>query len=254
MIKRIVHHRYGGEAAVTLSFAQYRAMLVPEIGANLISFRDVERGLHFLRTPPAHDMQQFKQSAPCVNGIPVLFPPNRYEDGTFTFQHHRYQFPINEAKTHTHLHGLLHSVPWRVVGTGTLPEQVYVDVAQNVDANHPAYRYFPHPFTFVIRYALSMEGLQQSVYVQNTGPHAMPFMLGFHTTLNVPFASGGDGADYSFTATIGKRWELNDRQLPTGLHQTLSTREHQLQNDGIPRSSERWTTITPRRKKTGEIT
>ena len=51
----------------------------------------------------------------------------------------------------------------------------------------------------------------------------MPCMLGFHTAVNAPFAPGSNMEDCTFSMTIGDRWELDQRMLPTERTQPLSS-------------------------------
>lgn len=73
---------YNGEQAIWLQAGRYEAVVLPDVGANLIAFRDIEKEYRFLREPALEEMEAFKER-PIVHGIPVLFPPNRYEDGKF---------------------------------------------------------------------------------------------------------------------------------------------------------------------------
>ncbi|WP_157061890.1 aldose 1-epimerase [Alicyclobacillus ferrooxydans] len=233
MKRSVEHESFHGEEAVTLRFGRYLATVLPECGGNLIRFDDVERGLHFLHTPEESQMDHFKTGNPFVYGIPVLFPPNRYEDGKFTLNNRKYEFPVNEESTHNHLHGFLYNVPWSVEDTGCTDERAYVSLSLKVNKHHSVYRYFPHEFKITICYALSENGLAQDVRVENTGVDPMPCMLAFHTTVRVPFADDSNLNDYQFTATIGDRWELTDRMLPTGRHQLLTPEERQMQSSGV---------------------
>ncbi|MCF8567327.1 aldose 1-epimerase [Alicyclobacillus tolerans] len=232
MRSSVKFHQYNGEKAVTMSFGRYTAMILPDIGGNLVSFVDTERNLNFLRTPQSDEMMAFK-SYPVVYGIPVLFPPNRYQDGTFTFNGREYRFPINEIDTNNHLHGFLYDLPWHVDVSGTSEAISQVMLFQEVDHNHPIYQFWPHHFKITICYRLSDEGLQQEVRVRNIGGDCMPLMLAFHTTLNVPFSPESTRSDYTCAITIGDRWELSKRMLPTGNFQALTSNEEQLKGDGI---------------------
>ncbi|KPV44336.1 aldose 1-epimerase [Alicyclobacillus ferrooxydans] len=226
----VKEHNYNGTQAVSLYAGAYHAMVLPELGGNLVAFEDSERGLQFLRTPS--DLESFRKH-PVLYGIPVLFPPNRYEDGTFTVNGKTYHLPINETDKHNHLHGFLKDVPWDVSAIGTTDRTAFIELKSGISKARESYRYFPHEFTITIRYTLSTYGLQQEVAVKNVGPDAMPFMLGFHTTLAVPFAKESNQADYSLKVTLGDRWEMSDRMLPTGRIQPLSVEEKQMQGDGI---------------------
>lgn len=228
----VKHHTYGGEAAVTFWSGRYSAMILPAIGGNLVAFEEADRQLTFLHTPSEEDMDAFRK-APHVYGWPVLFPPNRMEDGTFTWNGRSYQFPVNEAETHNHIHGFLRGVPWGVVAAGSSTEEAFVEVAVHVDAGHPVYVYFPHDFTVSIRYTLSQQGLRQDVRVTNHGPERMPLMLGFHTTLQVPFDAASRPEDYTFAATVEERWEMSERMLPTGRHLELTDEEIAMRGAGV---------------------
>ncbi|PAD75776.1 aldose 1-epimerase [Paenibacillus campinasensis] len=223
---------YQGEKAVWLQFGPYEAVVLPEIGGNLIAFRDTESGYRFLREPAESEMEQFKAN-PGVHGIPVLFPPNRYEDGKFPWNGKTYQFPVNEESTGNHLHGFLHTIPWRVEEFGSTASESYVTVSVKIDENHPVYRMLPHTFTFRLRYALSEDGLSQHVFIRNEGRESMPCLLAFHTAVNAPFAPGSTEADCKVKLTIGERWELDGRMLPTGKYQPLTGEEKQLQGEGV---------------------
>lgn len=231
--RSVVYHKYCGEDAVTASYGPYEMTVLPEMGGNLISFQDKERGFKFLRTPDDKDIDIIKHQKKFVFGMPVLFPPNRYDGGTFTLDGHRYRLPINELQRENHLHGLLHDIPWHVVDAGVSSNQAHIELQQTIDAHHPVYQYFPHCLTITIRYALSDEGLLQGVRVRNTGRTVLPCLLAFHTTFNVPFATGSAAEDYTFMATIGKRWELSERMLPTGEFQELSTEELKMSAEGV---------------------
>jgi aldose 1-epimerase len=223
---------YHGEKAVWLKSERYEAVILPGIGGNLIAFRDVERGYKFLHEPEAEEMESFK-ARPIIHGIPVLFPPNRYEDGKFPWNGKTYQFPVNEEKTGNHLHGFVHNIPWQVDEFGSTDMESFVTVSLTVDKGHSVYTYLPHSFTIRLRYSLSDAGLLQHVWIRNNGEEKMPCLLAFHTAINAPFAPEGSAKDYRVKLTVGQRWELSDRMLPTGEHQPLTAEEEQLRDEGV---------------------
>lgn len=224
--------QFHDEAAIWLQWGQYESAVLPNIGANLIAFRDHSRDLTILREPSAEEMNDFRAN-PGIHGIPVLFPPNRYEDGTFSFNGHTYVFPVNEEKTGNHLHGFFHTAKWNVDDYNTSATESYVVLSISIDKNHEIYTYLPHKFTLKLRYSLSDQGLLQHVSVHNEGTTAMPCMIAFHTAINAPFAKGSQADDYTYTMTIENRWELNDRMLPTGNYQAMSSEEEQMSKAGL---------------------
>ncbi|MFC3770686.1 aldose 1-epimerase [Paenibacillus sp. GCM10012303] len=220
-----------GERAIWLKFGPYEAALLPEVGGNLVAFRDAENGFRYLREPEADEMEAFKQR-PMVHGIPVLFPPNRYEDGNFPWNGQTYKLPVTEPGRNNHIHGFFYNIPWQVDDYGADAGSSYVVVAQRVDESHPAFAYFPHKFTIKIRYSLSKDGLTQETGVRNDGLQPMPCTLGFHTTVNAPFAPGSTPSDCSFRMTVGERIELNERMLPTGRFSALDADEEKMKGAG----------------------
>ncbi|CAM2814347.1 aldose 1-epimerase [Paenibacillus sediminis] len=224
--------KYKGERAVWLKYDRYEAVLLPELGGNLIAFRDTVSQYSLLREPAEENMNDFKQN-PFEYGIPVLFPPNRYEDGKLAWNGKVYQLPVNEPATGNHLHGFLHAVPWTVEHYEASEWESSVTISVKVAEGHSVYDHFPHSFTLRIRYTLSSLGLQQQVTVQNDGQDSMPNLLGFHTTINVPFVPGSTAQNYRLKLTIGERRELSSRQLPTGKFQPLTAEEVQMKNEGV---------------------
>lgn len=223
---------FHGETAITFSHGNYQATLLTNRGGNLISFRDTEQGYHFLREPQPEQMEDFTAN-PFAYGIPVLFPPNRIEDGVFPFGGKIYRLPINEEANNNHLHGFFYDYPWKVVKTEAGADESFVIIEQQVTESHPAYRFFPHAFTLTMRFSVSAEGLKQDVQVTNQGASPMPCLLGFHTAINAPFAPGSSMEDMEFTLTIGERWEANERMLPTGRFQPLSENEQRIKGEGV---------------------
>ncbi|GAB6926072.1 aldose 1-epimerase [Paenibacillus sp. JCM 10914] len=223
---------YQGEQAVWLQHGSYEAVVLPEIGGNLIAFRDLSNGYRFLREPQDHEMEEFKGN-PGVHGIPVLFPPNRYEDGRFPWKGKTYRFPVNEEETGNHLHGFLHTIPWTIEEYGSSESESYVIVSVRIDELHPVYAMLPHCFTFRLRYSLSKDGLSQHVFIRNEGTSEMPCLLAFHTAINAPFSPESTPEDCKVMITIGERWEMSERMLPTGKFQELTADEQKLCSGGV---------------------
>lgn len=223
---------YQGERAIYLQADRFEAIVLPEIGANLIAFRDTVNQYKFLHEPILEEMPSFKES-PIIHGIPFLFPPNRYEDGKFPWNGKVYEFPVNEPSTGNHLHGFLHNIPWSVEQYGADDRSSYVTLVQQVKSGHPVYTYLPHAFTIKLRYTLSEDGLLQHLFIRNDGDDNMPCLAAFHTAINAPFAPDSTASDYTFKMTIGNRWALNERMLPTGQFQPLTAEEETMKLGGL---------------------
>ena len=223
--------KYQGEEAILIGFGSYSAVMLPRIGGNLISFRDEVNNYAIIREPSADEWSSFVQR-PTVFGIPVLFPPNRYDNGKFTFNNKLYSFPITEPRTSNHLHGFVYDSPWETVEYGCNDNKSWVTVRIRFDQNHPNFTHFPHAFTLTNTYTLDAKGLSQQFHASNDGSEALPFMLGFHTAVNAPFAPDSTPEDLVCLVTIGDRWEMSERMLPTDKFQPLNSAEQQLK-DGL---------------------
>ncbi|XID95533.1 aldose 1-epimerase [Paenibacillaceae bacterium WGS1546] len=218
---------YREQPAVYLKHGKYSAIVLPGIGGNLISFRDDERGFAFIREPGDEDWEAFARK-PWLHGVPVLFPPNRYDGGRFTFAGRAYRLPVNEPETGNHLHGFVYLSKWEVADFGSSEESSFVTVRLSFDERHPGYEYFPHRVEMSQTFALTDAGLSHRFDAANASAEAIPFMLGFHTTVNAPFAPGSAVEDMDCGLSIGERWELDERMLPTGKRLPLNEEERRL--------------------------
>ncbi len=221
---------FQGETAVWLKAGPYEAAILPGVGANLIAFRDITTGYQFIREPKLEEMDSFK-ARPMVHGIPILFPPNRYDGGQFEIEGVKYNFPINEPDRGNHLHGLCYDQSWETVETGQDEEESFALFTFTRFESDSSYSWFPHHFRIAVLYALSAAGLRLQITVYNLSDKPMPCMLGFHTAVNAPFAQGSTADDITFSMTIGNRWELNNRMLPTGHTQPLSEFEQSFKQE-----------------------
>lgn len=175
--------------------------------------RDVQANLDILHTP---DSLQTYELSPALYGIPVLFPPNRIEDGMFTFHGRTYHFPLTEPKRHNHIHGFVNTRPWSLrehAVTGGRPEVTLVFVSTEFPDVLAVY---PHPFRIVLTYALEENRLVQRVQVANDGDNPMPWGLGFHTTFNLPLRAAAPLDAAEVMVSLEQQWVLGDRLLPTG--------------------------------------
>ena len=195
--------------AVLLRAGGYEAVVAPEMGANCLSLTRPGEGLSFLRSP---DRAETIRQAPNVYGLPLLFPPNRVQDGHFRFDGRDYDFPINEPARHHHIHGLLSSLPFQQVGEATFEFKA--------DEKQP-YLAFPHAFTVRRSYRLDESGLYHVVEWTNDSDQPMPLGTGLHAALNVPFAENTNGDGYRLQIPALREW-LYD---PATIIPTLQTQE-----------------------------
>ena len=229
MLRSIAWH---GMRAVEFSKGDYAALLVPDMGANLVRLADTRRGIEILRAPAGDEVEEFRRR-PHVFGLPILFPPNRIADGQYTFDGRTYRFPITDAKGGHYHHGILKSQPFAVSKAWETADEVLVECRYYSNAGNDAiFRDFPHEFKCKITYRLTAEGLEQEVVFFNRSETRMPLGVGFHTPLTIPFAGGID-ADYVMRLAVGEEVELDGRNLPTGRRLPLSEQFSKLRREGL---------------------
>lgn len=202
-----------GQPAVLAQNDCLAVTLVPGWGGNLISIRDKSRDVELLRVPA--DEAEYRMD-PILFGTPVLFPPNRIEDGTFTFNGRVYHFHINEPADHNHSHGLVFEEEWELAAAEREGDRVTLRVAFDSAASPRVMAQFPHRFVIALTYRLVGNTLLQETTIVNRSDESFPWGLGFHTTFSFPFRRGDDLANCSFALNADRQWELNRRFLPTG--------------------------------------
>lgn len=208
---------YCGVDAVAFSAGGYEAMLIPSVGSNVVRLTHKESGAEVLRCPDSTSMEMF-YTRPQIFGLPVLFPPNRIEDGRFEFEDRVYEFPITIVDQNNFHHGNLKSQPFAIDSIVKSSEAVEVYTSyRGTPENNPMFAKFPHTFLVTMKVRLSAAGLEQSATFTNLSETNMPMGMGFHTAFNIPFTPDGKRENYNLIASVSKQWELTaDRQLPTG--------------------------------------
>ena len=145
--------------------------------------------------------------------MPILFPTNRIEGGTFEFEGRGYVFPVNEPKTGCHLHGEIHQASFKTL--------VHTDtrlLCRYSATKEQPYLTFPHEFEITMEYELRRDGFYHTVKVLNRSEENMPVFLGFHTTFNTLFTNKSKPENIRVHAEISEEYErdMKKNYLPTG--------------------------------------
>ena len=156
----------------------------PAMGGGCYSLRSESGDIDILRHPET-DMGEIWDN-PFLYGNPILFPPNRIRGGSFRFEGREYNFPINEASTGCHIHGSLYRTRFAVDASGE------DNISFRFSADKGEYPGFPHSFEIIRSYRLEGYALCEKLSVTNRSERNMPFMLAYHTTFRLPFASGSE--------------------------------------------------------------
>lgn len=224
---------WSGLDAVLMETNVYQAILIPSVGANLIKLYHKEKQIDILRFPEPDEIEVF-ESRPQIFGVPLLFPPNRIEDGTYTSGNKTYHFPITIPNQNNYHHGVIKSQPFTISKTRISTDAVELEATYfSNKVNDAIYTNFPHDFICKIRFILTDNELTHIVSFQNMSSDAMPLGVGYHTPIRLPYQANTKKEDYRLRLSAGKRWELSDRGLPTGNLFELSNEEALLRTEGM---------------------
>jgi aldose 1-epimerase len=112
----------------------------------------------------------------------MLIPwPNRLQDGSYEFDGHHHQLPLNEPERNNAIHGLVRWAAW--TATTREPHRVVME--------HVLYPQPGYPFTLALRieYALSDMGLRVQTTATNVGSEACPYGMGAHPYMTLGTAT-----------------------------------------------------------------
>lgn len=214
----IQHVLFDGIEAIQASNDHLQLLLIPSFGSNVISLVDLKTGQELLVKP---DSFAALKESPILHGIPVLFPPNRIEGGTFTFNNVIHEFPINEIGKH-HIHGFVYDQPWDV--TAQKEEDGIITIETAIGLHEPE---IYKDALIHLTYELSGQVLRQKAIVKNNGSESFPWGIGYHTVFRF------DEAVSTFSLTNKSQWTLSEEAIPTG-EQVPGEPFHNKNIQGVP--------------------
>lgn len=215
-----------GRKAFRLRSAGYEAILVPSLGANVISLKAVCGGtiLDVLRTPP-NDETLLKD--PYAYGIPVLFPANRVAKGYYEWDGVKYQFPQNYPNG-VHIHGVLHNREWPVEAYGAEAGRSYIRLSLDTEKDAELWSHFPVPMVIRLEVSVDADGLRHRFTVENhSREKEIPVGLAYHTAFRVSFC----GSSQNVTLHVPLEGRCTDDptdRLPNGMTAPLSAFERRI--------------------------
>ena len=186
---------------IVLSAGDWEMEACPKLGANVTALR--YKGRDVLR--PLSDDSMI-ESNPYIQGAPILLPANRTYLGKFSFEGKDYTLPLNEPRTNSHLHGLVHRQSFDVVSVGD--RSVVLKFVNRGEA-------YPFDFELVAEYSIDEDGCYQSYTIKNIGEGNMPYTFCLHTTFVEPQV---------FTFPI-KSCQEAVKDIPTGRYIPLTEQE-----------------------------
>ena len=152
---------------------------------------------------------------PQYYGVPLLFPPNRTENGRFRFQGRSYQLPVNDPVNHFNVHGfLLDHRPAQVHHEGNL-----LRVTLHWTPDDPGFAGFPHEFNLTMEYLFGPASVNIAAVIANRSETDMPYGIGFHTA----FAAPQNETVRIRVPNDGKYWRVHpERRLPDGTSEEIA--------------------------------
>ncbi len=186
----------------TLKKGKWEADVCPRLGANVIALRYDGRDL----LVPLISEEQLDVN-PYIQGSPILLPANRTYLGKFSFEGEEYALPINEKRTSSHLHGLVHRKSFDILSVSE------DEIALKYENRGECY---PFLFDIYAKYTVDESGLSQEFTIKNKGRVNMPYVFCLHTTFVEPDI---------FTVPVNIRQEHNSIDIPTGKYVPLDEQQ-----------------------------
>lgn len=232
----ITKHQYETEPSYILRDhkANASAELVPGLGNHMIKF-EVE-GKEVLLPPPNAATLMEK---PSRFAVPILFPPNRVSEATYTYKGRTYTFP-KKPGTNYHIHGELNHKPWIVSDTGADEQQGVYIISTFRYQDHPEmFKCYPHPLVFKLTYRLYKGELTCTLNIHNEGEDEAPLAVGYH-----PYFKVNPEHDVSIMIPAKQEWPLSNdvfvagepsstefsRRLPNGIdHKMVNPTGHLIE-------------------------
>lgn len=129
-------------------------------------------------------------------------------------------------------HGVVRDLPWEVEQPS--PDRAVFSVRENEET----LSYYPYRFSLTAEYTLLPGGIRLELTVRNTNDEPMPYCIGTHPGLKVPFESskGSDFSDYSLLFDRPERqdcplYNFKDRQIDIDRRETFLSDPQTLRLD-----------------------
>lgn len=220
----IRRHQWEGEDVFTLENENFELSVVPGIGSNVYRLYDRIAGRDVLRVP---DRVESLRKSPGHYGIPLLLPPSRIRNATFSFRGKTYRFQPNTPDGQHFIHGFVRARPWNVVKTDSDADAAEI-VTEFQMAHFPeVLAQYPHALTIRAHTRIQGNALIQTFVFANESAEPAPFGFGLHTW----FRLDGKPEAWTLKLPVVDRWEFDDRMLATGRRLPLGP--YQALNEGL---------------------
>ncbi|WP_337034482.1 aldose 1-epimerase [Paenibacillus illinoisensis] len=234
-MKQVTKGQWNGYDTYILHSRELEITLLPRLGNNIISIRDLVQDRDVVRSPEEDDLAFYLQK-PYHFGVPLLVPPGRIHRGRFEYEGVQYQFDQNTANDN-HIHGLHRTQSWCVSDIEEDEEGCAI-TTELLTANEEHWmEQFPVPLKLEMTFRLQNSVLSQRLRVTNLGSTPAPFGMGYHTW----FLLDGKPADWTLQLPVSGVYAQNEEQLPTGELEPLG--DWNALNQGVNMQGRNWDTI-----------
>jgi aldose 1-epimerase len=204
---------FKGETCIELKSSDYRAIIAPFNGSNVMKMENTALGIDIFRNDESLSPQELVAAAE-IYGMPTLYLPNRLSHGDLRTSDAHYHFPLNDPLGN-HLHGFLHKRRHNIEEVSTDGTSAIARTSYLYDENDEFYSTFPVSFRADYTFILNENGLNYEFTLTNLSQVQMPYGVCNHTAFKAPFTADGHGANVRLSVPIGDKWELNDACIPT---------------------------------------
>jgi aldose 1-epimerase len=204
---------YKGETCIELTAGDYRALIAPFNGSNVMKFENVKYDMDILRNDPDLSPAELKAAAE-IYGLPTLYLPNRLSHGNLKTSDAMYHFPCNDPLGN-HLHGFLHLRNHQIDEVTTDDTSAIAKTSYVYDENDEFFPTYPVSFRADFTFKLSAEGLSYEFTLTNLSKVQMPYGVCNHVAFKGPFTPTGHGANIRLQVPVGDKWEINESNIPT---------------------------------------
>lgn len=219
---------YKGETCIELTAGDYRALIAPFLGSNIMKMENTAMNIDIFRNDPSLSPEELKASAE-LYGMPTLYLPNRLSHGNLKTSDAFYHFPCNDPLGN-HLHGFLHKRNHNIDEVAVTENAAIAKTSYLYDENDEFFERYPVSFKAEYTFTLTSEGMNYEFTLTNLSQHQMPYGVCNHSAFKGPFTTDGEGANVRLQVPIVDKWELNESCIPTEKTLPLTNYDMMYQN------------------------
>ena len=219
---------YKGETCIELISGDYRALIAPFNGSNIMKMENTALDIDIFRNDPSLTPAQLKAAAE-IYGMPTLYLPNRLSHGNLRTSDAMYHFPCNDPLGN-HLHGFLHLRNHSIESVSVDGDKAIGKTSYVYDEKDEFFATYPVSFRADFTFTLAPDGMHYEFTLTNLSDKQMPYGVCNHVAFKGPFTSTGKGEDVRLCVPVGDKWELDEHAIPTEKNLPITDYDLQYKN------------------------